>query len=129
MRILILGGDGMLGHQLFQALGSRHEVRVTLRQTLAHYSALNLFHDASAYDEVDVRNLERVRHVMVDFRPDAVVNATDPRDPSDLQSAHAGQSTRLGAHQSACGRVRRAQDSTLRVCREFDRRKDAGTDR
>ena len=76
MRILILGGDGMLGHQLFQALGSRHEVRVTLRQTLAHYCALNLFHHASAYDEVDVRNFERVRHVMVDFRPDAVVNAT-----------------------------------------------------
>lgn len=66
----------MLGHQLFQALGSRHEVRVTLRQTLAHYSALNLFHHASAYDEVDVRNLERVRQVMMDFRPDAVVNAT-----------------------------------------------------
>ena len=76
MRILILGGDGMLGHQLFQALGSRHEVRVTLRKTLAHYSALNLFHDASAYDEVDVRNLERVCQVMMDFRPDAVVNAT-----------------------------------------------------
>ena len=76
MRILILGGDGMLGHQLFQGLGKRHEVRVTLRQTLAHYSALNLFRQASVYDEIDVRNLERVRHVMVDFHPDAVVNAT-----------------------------------------------------
>ena len=76
MRILILGGDGMLGHQLFQGLGKRHEVRVTLRHTLAHYSALNLFRQASVYDEIDVRNLERVRHVMVDFHPDAVVNAT-----------------------------------------------------
>ena len=76
MRILILGGDGMLGHQLFQGLGKRHEVRVTLRQTLAHYSALNLFREASVYDEIDVRNLERVRHIMVDFHPDAVVNVT-----------------------------------------------------
>lgn len=76
MRILILGGDGMLGHQLFQRLGSRHEVRVTLRQTLAHYSALNLFPKSSAYDEIDVRNFERVRHVVTDFHPDAVVNAT-----------------------------------------------------
>ena len=76
MRILILGGDGMLGHRLFQGLGKRHEVRVTLRQTLAHYSALNLFREASVYDEIDVRNLERVRHIMVDFHPDAVVNVT-----------------------------------------------------
>ena len=76
MRILILGGDGMLGHQLFQALGKQHDVRVTLRQTLTCYSALNLFCETSAYDEVDVRNLERVRHVMLDFHPGAVVNAT-----------------------------------------------------
>jgi len=75
MRILILGGDGMLGHRLFRELGSRHEVRVTLRQGLAQYSALNIFHGGNAYDNVDARNFERVRNVVTDFRPDAVVNA------------------------------------------------------
>ncbi len=76
MRILVLGGDGMLGHQLFRGLDGRHEVRVTLRQAKAHYSALNLFRDSNVYDEIDIRNLERVQAVVADFRPDAVVNAT-----------------------------------------------------
>ena len=34
MKILILGGDGMLGHQLLKLLRERHEVKVTLRQDL-----------------------------------------------------------------------------------------------
>ena len=34
MRVLVLGGDGMLGHQLLRHLKSRHEVKVTLRQNL-----------------------------------------------------------------------------------------------
>ena len=40
MRILILGGDGMLGHQLFKSLSSRHDVRVTLRQRLSAYTGV-----------------------------------------------------------------------------------------
>ncbi len=76
MRILILGGDGMLGHQLFRGLRTRHEVRVTLHRTLAHYSSFALFHAMSAYDQVDIRDFDRVRDVVADFRPDAVVNAT-----------------------------------------------------
>jgi dTDP-4-dehydrorhamnose reductase len=76
MRMLILGGDGMLGHQMFRELGNRHEVRVTLRQALANYSNPSLFNARNAYDNVDVCHFERVRHVMTDFRPDAVVNAT-----------------------------------------------------
>ncbi len=37
MRILILGGDGMLGHRLLRQLAPRHETRVTLRQPLDAY--------------------------------------------------------------------------------------------
>jgi hypothetical protein len=33
-RFLILGGDGMLGHQLLQYLQGRHAVKVTLRKNL-----------------------------------------------------------------------------------------------
>jgi len=32
MKILILGGDGMLGHQLLRQLVAAHEVYVTLRR-------------------------------------------------------------------------------------------------
>jgi dTDP-4-dehydrorhamnose reductase len=43
MKILVLGGDGMLGHQLLRRLRERHDVRVTLRQDLAAYASMGLF--------------------------------------------------------------------------------------
>lgn len=75
MRILIIGGDGMLGHQLLRHLASRHEVRATLRRPLASYSALGIFSNANAYGEVDIRDPDAIRKALVAFRPDAVVNA------------------------------------------------------
>lgn len=74
MRILILGGDGMLGHQLFTFLQDRHEVRCTLRQDISAYEHFGLFSDEKAYAGIDVRSLERLVGVFSDFRPEAVVN-------------------------------------------------------
>jgi len=74
MRILILGGDGMLGHQLFKHLAPRHDVCVTLRQRLAIYNDFGLFNKENCYDEIDVRSVNRVVEVMAAFRPQAVVN-------------------------------------------------------
>ena len=75
MRILILGGDGMLGHQLLTYLQPRHDVKVTLRQDVATYNAYGLFNCENSYGGIDVRSLERLLEVMVDFRPEAVINA------------------------------------------------------
>ena len=75
MRILILGGDGMLGHQLLKTLAPRHEVRVTLRQDLAAYASYDLFNEDVAYAGIDVRSMERLAEVLADFRPQAVINA------------------------------------------------------
>lgn len=75
MRILILGGDGMLGHQLLKSLAQRHEVKVTLRQDLEAYSSYKLFDNDNAYVGIDVRSHERLTEVMADFSPEAVINA------------------------------------------------------
>lgn len=75
MRILILGGDGMLGHQLLTYLRSRHDVRVTLRQDIAVYRQYGLFDNENSFSGIDVRSLERLVEVMADFRPEAVMNA------------------------------------------------------
>lgn len=74
MRVLILGGDGMLGHRLLLHLRDKHEVRVTLRRNLGAYEEYRLF-DRASYPEVDARNEDRLLEVMADFRPEAVVNA------------------------------------------------------
>ena len=75
MKILILGGDGMLGHRLLLSWRRRHEVRVTLRQDLDAYRRLGLFSPEIAYAGVDVRATDRLAQVLSEFRPEAVVNA------------------------------------------------------
>ena len=75
MRILILGGDGMLGHQLLAYLKPRHDVKVTLRQDLAAYHQYGLFDSGNSFAGIDIRYLERLVEVMADFRPEAVINA------------------------------------------------------
>lgn len=75
MRILIIGGDGMLGHQLLKGLGPRHDVTVTVRLALGAYVAFPLFTPANTRAGIDVREPERVRDVLHELRPDAVVNA------------------------------------------------------
>ena len=75
MRVLILGGDGMLGHRLLRQFAHGHEVRVTLHREIAAYAHFGLFDRHNAADKVDVRDIGRVAAVIADFRPQAVVNA------------------------------------------------------
>ena len=75
MRILVVGGDGMLGHRLLRQLAQRHETRVTLRQPLEAYRRFRLFDRGNSYDGVDVRDVAAISKVVSDFAPDAVINA------------------------------------------------------
>jgi dTDP-4-dehydrorhamnose reductase len=75
MRILILGGDGMLGHQLLIAYQQRHDVRVTLRRDLSDYASYGLFNPENSYAGIDVRNNDRLVEVFSEFHPEAVINA------------------------------------------------------
>jgi dTDP-4-dehydrorhamnose reductase len=74
MRILILGGDGMLGHRLFRHLNGRHDVRVTLHRNLEAYRDFGLFSEANAYAGIDMGSLERLTGIVSDFRPEAMIN-------------------------------------------------------
>jgi len=74
MRILILGGDGMLGHRLFRHLNGRHDVRVTLHRNLEAYREFGLFTEANAYAGIDMGSLERMTGIVSDFRPEAMIN-------------------------------------------------------
>jgi dTDP-4-dehydrorhamnose reductase len=75
MRILIFGGDGMLGHALVRAWRDRHELSVTFRQDAAAYRAETAFSGASALHGIDARNLQDVVGAIAQARPEAVVNA------------------------------------------------------
>ncbi len=75
MRILILGGDGMLGHCLWHHFASRHETRVTLRLGIDAYSGLGVFDADHVFAGVDVRHVDDLLRVFAEFRPEAVINA------------------------------------------------------
>lgn len=75
MRTLILGGDGMLGHQLFKHLSKDHEVKVTLRQDLSVYEKFNLFFPENTFAGIDVRLTDQLLYVFEEFQPQAIVNA------------------------------------------------------
>ena len=75
MRILILGGDGMLGHQLQRHMRPRHDVRVTLRMARETYEAHREFDPESAFYGVDVLRTNSLLQVLGEFRPEAVINA------------------------------------------------------
>lgn len=75
MRILILGGDGMLGHQLLKHLEPNHEVRVTLRQGLSAYRQHGLYDVKNSLAGIDVRSIDRLVEVIADFQPEAIINA------------------------------------------------------
>ncbi|MBL4774788.1 MAG: SDR family oxidoreductase [Mariprofundus sp.] len=75
MKILILGGDGMLGHQLLKSWSDKHDVWVTLRGDQGCYVCYGLFDKANAFYGVDVRDFEAVESVVSNFHPEAIVNA------------------------------------------------------
>lgn len=75
MRILILGGDGMLGHQLLKFLQPNHEVRVTLRTALSNYAEFEIFNGQNSFDQVELPCLERLTALLNDFQPQVLINA------------------------------------------------------
>lgn len=75
LRILILGGDGMLGHQLLKQYQGRHVAKVTLRKPARAYRRISLFNRKNAYFGIDGRSFAEVDRVIRRFRPQAVVNA------------------------------------------------------
>jgi dTDP-4-dehydrorhamnose reductase len=75
LRVLILGGDGMLGHRLLKDLSRSHEVRVTLRQPAEAYADYSLFSSGNSYYGVDARDADRLIDIVSDCQPEAVVNA------------------------------------------------------
>ena len=88
MRILILGGGGMLGHELVAVLQEEFETWSTLRGSVRAYERHGLFDPQRTFGGVDVLNFDAVTEVMAKVRPDAVINcigiikqlaaATDP---------------------------------------------------
>ena len=74
MKVLILGGSGMLGHKLWQVLSNRFETYVTLRQRFGYYGKYGLFDPARTIIEVSADDFDSVVRAVDRVGPDTVVN-------------------------------------------------------
>lgn len=64
----------MLGHQLFNVLKYKHDIKVTLRRDCIAYDKYALFDSTNTYFGVDIRCWDRLVDVMADCRPNVVIN-------------------------------------------------------
>lgn len=75
MRVLILGGNGMLGHQLCRVLPERMEVWATFRDNPNRYAQFKLLPEEQNIRDVSVQDIARLSEILDTLKPDAVVNA------------------------------------------------------
>src|SRR5262245_26520799 len=74
MRVLILGGTGILGHKLLQKLNRDFEVFGTVRRPFDFAKAIACWAGGSVMTNVAVEHRGSVARAIRTVRPDAVVN-------------------------------------------------------
>jgi len=75
MRLLILGGNGMLGHKLVQVLGKQLEVWTSIRGRIQEIEHFGIFDPKRTIEDINVTDPAMVRKALELARPDVVVNA------------------------------------------------------
>jgi dTDP-4-dehydrorhamnose reductase len=71
MRVLILGGAGMLGHKLYQCYRQRYEVYATLRNIPTRYP---IFDADRVIEHVDAFYFDSLVQAIAQAKPDVVIN-------------------------------------------------------
>ena len=74
MRILILGGSGMLGHRLWMDLGKQHETWVTIRGNVNEFPNTPDFPREFIRTNVDALNFDQITRSLASIQPDLVIN-------------------------------------------------------
>jgi dTDP-4-dehydrorhamnose reductase len=74
-RVLVLGGDGMLGHKVFQVLAERFDAFATFRRADGPWTTFPMYRDHSrAIAGVNALDFDSVVRAMAVARPQVVVN-------------------------------------------------------
>ena len=76
MRILILGGNGMIGHKMYQIITKVNEdTWVTLRNDLSTYVFSNIYNKNKVIDNIDLSDFKKLLHTLNEIKPDIIINA------------------------------------------------------
>ena len=74
MKVLVLGGHGMLGHKMWQVLSQHFDTYVTMRQPASNYSRFEIFDLDRIRGEINCLNFDSIVKVIGELKPDVVVN-------------------------------------------------------
>lgn len=96
MRILILGGSGMLGHRLWVELSKAHQAWITVRSSAKVIPNLPGVDRSRIREDVEATNFDEVIRALAAIQPDVVINciglvkqiplATDPLTALEINS-------------------------------------------
>jgi dTDP-4-dehydrorhamnose reductase len=75
VKVLLLGGSGMLGHKLWQTLSAEFDCWATFRQPFQTFRRFRLFDEGRSLCGVDLSRRDALEEVFARVRPQAVVNA------------------------------------------------------
>lgn len=76
MRILILGGNGMIGHKMYQIISKVYDdTWVTLRNDLSTYFFSNIYNYDKVIDSLDLLDFKKLLHTLNEIKPDIILNA------------------------------------------------------
>ena len=74
MKVLVIGGTGMLGHKVVQVLSRRFDVTCTIRSSFASVEHLGIFARESTIEGIDVEDIRSVANAIEYSKPDVVIN-------------------------------------------------------
>jgi dTDP-4-dehydrorhamnose reductase len=76
MRILILGGNGMIGHKMYQIISKVSvDTWVTLRNDLATYNFSDIYNRKKVIDNIDLSDFKKLLNTLNEIMPDIILNA------------------------------------------------------
>lgn len=76
MRILILGGNGMIGHKMYQIISKvNDDTWVTLRNDLSNYIFSDIYNNEKVIDNIDLSDFKNLLHTLNEIKPDIILNA------------------------------------------------------
>jgi len=74
MRVLILGGEGMVGHKAYQVLSEYFDTYVTFRNFNQRLKRTDIFDEKKIFDKIDANEIESVKKAINRVKPDFVFN-------------------------------------------------------
>jgi dTDP-4-dehydrorhamnose reductase len=75
MKILVIGGGGMLGHKLVQTFNDQFDVWTTLKGKFSDYEKYGIFDENKTIEAVDIEEFESVENVVKKIKPQVIINA------------------------------------------------------